>query len=59
MDLKQRKAREGMFWAIAIVLLILWLAGLLAHVGGALVHLLLVIALVLIIYRLVKGKKIP
>ena len=59
MDLKQRKAREGMFWAIAIVLVILWLAGLLTHIGGALVHLLLVIALVLIIYRLVKGKRIP
>ena len=48
-----------MFWAIAIVLLILWLAGLLTHIGGALVHLLLVIALGLIIYRLVKGKRIP
>jgi hypothetical protein len=48
-----------MLLAIAIVLLILWLAGLLTHIGGALVHLLLVIALVLIIYRLVKGKRIP
>jgi Family of unknown function (DUF5670) len=45
--------------AIAIVLLILWLAGLLTHIGGPVVHVLLVIALVLIIYRLVKGKKIP
>ncbi|MFO7651549.1 MAG: lmo0937 family membrane protein [bacterium] len=48
-----------MFWAIAIVLLVLWLAGLLAHIGGPLVHILLVIGLGLIIYRLVKGKKIP
>ena len=48
-----------MFWVIAIALLILWLAGLLTHIGGALVHLLLVIALVLIIYRLAKGRKIP
>jgi hypothetical protein len=48
-----------MFWAIAIVLLVLWLAGLLAHIGGQLVHILLVIALVLIIYRLVKGRRIP
>ena len=39
--------------------LVLWLAGLLASIGGPLVHILLVIALVLIIYRLVKGKKIP
>jgi len=59
MGLKPKKAGEGMFWAIAIVLLILWLAGLLTHIGGALVHILLVIALVLIIYRLAKGRKIP
>jgi len=59
MSAKRRKVGEGMFWAIAIVLLFLWLAGLLAHVGGPLVHILLVAALVLIIYRLVKGKKIP
>jgi len=59
MSTKQRKAGDGMFWAIAIVLLVLWLAGLLASIGGPLVHILLVIALVLIIYRLVKGKKIP
>jgi len=48
-----------MFWAIAIVLILLWLAGLLTHIGGPLVHILLIVALVLIIYRLVKGKRIP
>ena len=48
-----------MFWAIALALLILWLAGLLAGIGGALVHILIIIALVMIIYRLVKGKRIP
>ena len=48
-----------MFWAIAIVLLVLWLAGLLTSIGGPLVHILLVIALVLVIYRLAKGRKIP
>ncbi len=56
---KEKKAGGKMFWAIAIVLLVLWLAGLLAHIGGPLVHILLVIGLGLIIYRLVKGKKIP
>jgi len=59
MDLKRKKTGEGMFWAIAIALMILWLAGLLTHIGGPLVHILIVIALVLIIYRLVKGKRIP
>ncbi|MBN2537503.1 lmo0937 family membrane protein [candidate division WOR-3 bacterium] len=48
-----------MFWAIAIVLILLWLAGLLTHIGGPVVHILLIIALGLIIYRLVKGKRIP
>jgi hypothetical protein len=48
-----------MFWAIAIVLLVLWLAGILTRIGGPVVHLLLIIALGLIIYRLVKGKRIP
>lgn len=59
MGLKPGKTREGMFWAIAAVLLILWLAGLLTHIGGPVVHVLLVLALVLIIYRLAKGRKIP
>jgi len=59
MVLKPRKTGEGLFWAIAIVLLILWLAGLLTHIGGPVVHVLLVTALVLIIYRLAKGRRIP
>lgn len=46
-----------MLWTIAATLLILWLAGVFAHVGGALVHVLLVVALVVIIVRLVKGNK--
>ena len=59
MGVEPKKKREGMFWAIAIALMILWLAGVLTHIGGPLVHILIVIALVLIIYRLVKGKRIP
>ena len=47
-----------MFWAIGIVLLILWLLGLLtAHTFGGAVHVLLIIALVVIIYRLIKGRR--
>ena len=43
---------------IVIVLVILWLAGFSLHIGGGLVHLLLVIALVIVIYRLATGKKV-
>jgi 4-hydroxybenzoate polyprenyltransferase len=57
--LKRLKAGKEIFWAVAAVLLVLWLAGLLTHIGGPVVHLLLIIAVVLIIYRLAKGKRIP
>ena len=47
-----------MLWTIGIILLILWLLGLLtSHAFGGAVHILLVIALVVIIYRLIKGRR--
>jgi hypothetical protein len=46
-----------MWWTIAIILIVLWLLGILAfHVGG-LIHVLLVIGLVVILWRLVIGRK--
>lgn len=45
-------------WFIIIILLILWLTGFSLSIGGGLVHLLLVIALVLVIYRLATGRKL-
>jgi hypothetical protein len=47
-----------MLWTIAVVLLVLWLLGFVVYPVGSLVHVLLVIALVVIIVRLVQGKKI-
>lgn len=47
-----------MLITIAIILLILWALGFLAfHVGGALIHLLLVIAVIVIIVRLITGRR--
>ena len=47
-----------MLWTIAIILLILWLLGLFAFNVGGLIHILLVIALVVIVYRLVAGLRL-
>jgi hypothetical protein len=48
-----------MFWTIAIVLLVLWALGFFAfHVGGGLIHILIVIALILVIYRLATGRRV-
>jgi membrane protein implicated in regulation of membrane protease activity len=46
-----------MLWTIAIILLILWLLGFFVVNLGGIVHLLLVIALVVIVYRLVTGRR--
>jgi hypothetical protein len=48
-----------MLWTIAVILFILWILGfLVVHVGGGLIHLLLVIAVIVIIYRLVTGRPV-
>ena len=46
-----------MLWTILVIILILWLVGFLAKVGGGLVHLLLVIALVVLVIQLVTGRR--
>jgi hypothetical protein len=47
-----------MLYTIAVILIVLWLLGFIAHVGGGLIHLLLVIAVIVIIYRLVTGRRV-
>lgn len=46
-----------MLMTIAIILGILWLLGFIGHVGGGLIHLLLVVALIVFIYNLVVGRR--
>ena len=45
-----------MLWALILILLILWLAGFVI-INISLVHLLLVIALIILIYQLVTGRR--
>ena len=53
------KTRENfVLWALIVILVVLWLAGLLVvQVGGALIHLLLVIAAIVLIYQVVTGRR--
>ncbi len=46
-----------MLWTIVVVLVVLWLFGLISAIGGSLVHILLVIALILVVINLIQGKK--
>ena len=47
-----------MLWTIVVLLLILWLLGFTLHVAGGLIHVLLVIALVVIVLRLLSGRRV-
>jgi hypothetical protein len=47
-----------MLYTIAVILLVLWLLGFLAfHVGGGLIHLLLVIAVIMVVFQLISGRR--
>ena len=43
---------------IVVLLIVSWLGGFAIHVGGGLIHLLLVIALIVLVFRLVGGRRI-
>ena len=48
-----------MLWTIVGILIVLWLLGLVAHIGGALIHLLLVAAVVVFLFNLVsRGRRV-
>lgn len=47
-----------MLWTILVVLLILWLLGFSLNLGGGLIHILLVVALVVLVINLVSGRRV-
>ncbi|MGA2103752.1 MAG: lmo0937 family membrane protein [Candidatus Sulfotelmatobacter sp.] len=46
-----------MLWTVVAVLLILWLLGFSLHIGGGLIHILLVVGLVMLVINLVTGRR--
>ena len=48
-----------MLWILALILFVLWVLGFAVfHVAGALIHLLLVIAVIVVVYRLITGRRV-
>lgn len=48
-----------MLWTLFVVLLVLWALGLAtSYTAGGLIHLLLVVALVVMVIRLIQGRRI-
>ncbi len=47
-----------MLWTLAVILFIAWLLGFgVFHVAGGLIHLLLVLAVIVILYRIITGRR--
>jgi len=48
-----------MLWTICVILLVLWALGMAtSYTAGGLIHLLLVIGLVVLIFRLIQGRRV-
>jgi uncharacterized protein DUF5670 len=47
----------SILWTVVVVLVVLWLLGFILHVGGGLIHLLLIVALIVLLYNLFVGRR--
>lgn len=48
-----------MLWIIAVVLMVLWLLGIVTtYTLGGFIHILLIVAIILVLVRIIKGKRI-
>lgn len=46
-----------MLWTVFVIVLVLWLLGFSFHIAGGLIHLLLVVALIVLIFNLLSGRR--
>jgi K+-transporting ATPase A subunit len=54
----EKRKDTVMLWTIVGILLLLWLFGFIGHIGGGLIHLLLVIALIVFIVNMLSGRRV-
>jgi uncharacterized protein DUF5670 len=46
-----------MLWTIVVVLLLMWVLGFSMHIGGGLIHLLLIVGLVVLVINFFSGRR--
>jgi hypothetical protein len=46
-----------MLWTIIAILLVLWLLGLVANIGAGFIHILLVLAVIVVAFQLLTGRR--
>ncbi|MFO8041246.1 MAG: lmo0937 family membrane protein [Sodalinema sp.] len=47
----------NIIWFVVVILIVLWALGFAVNIGGGLVHVLLVLALIGVVYNLVIGRR--
>jgi hypothetical protein len=47
----------NLLWLIVLILVIMWLGGFAMNIGGGLIHLLIVIAVIVLIFQLLSGRR--
>jgi hypothetical protein len=47
----------AMLWTIFVILVVLWLLGFSLHIGGGLIHIIIVIAVIVLIFNLISGRR--
>lgn len=48
-----------MLWTIAVILLVLWVLGLVtSYTMGGLIHILIIVAIVVVLVRVIQGRKV-
>ena len=54
----QAMSLSNILWAIVVILVILWLLGWIGfHIGGNLIHILIVVAVIVLLYNLFVGMR--
>jgi len=52
------RKESKMLWTVFVILLVLWLLGFIGgYTGGGLIHIVLVIAAIVLVVRLIQGRK--
>jgi asparagine N-glycosylation enzyme membrane subunit Stt3 len=54
-----REGAKTVLWTICVILLVLWALGLAtSYTAGGLIHVLLVVAVLVMVFRLIQGRRI-
>ncbi|MBC7493961.1 MAG: lmo0937 family membrane protein [Flavobacterium sp.] len=49
---------QNLLYTIAVIMVILWALGFFVYSAGGIIHILLIIAVIAVIFRLIKGRNI-